>query len=445
MKVILLLSLFSLITSNASHSSEYPFPKDFKWCVATAAHQIEGNNTLNDWWEWEHRLPSKIKNSELSGLADDHWNRVDEDTELLNDLGVTTYRFSIEWSRIEPIEGQFNLEAINHYKYEIGELKKKGISPMVTLHHFTSPLWFAKKGGWANSDSPKLFERFVHFVRLQFGGSVEQWITFNEPMVLIAGGYISGVFPPGITDWNQVQAPLKNILLAHAKAYQELHKNGLAQVGIAHHLRIMDPYNKLNPIEWFLAQKLSNAFNWTMLNALKSGNIKLSVPTKINYHETIPELKDTQDFIGVNYYSRDLVQFTPHQKEAITLKVNSKNPKSDLGWEIYPTGMYDILKSVHHKFKNLPIIITENGIADQEDKLRSRFLIDHLFEVQQAIKDGIPVKGYCHWSLYDNFEWAEGFAPRFGLFNVDYLTLKRTPRESALLYRDIIFKNSINK
>ena len=445
MKVFLLISIITSLTSNPLYSTEYPFPKDFKWCVATAAHQIEGNNTLNDWWAWEHLTPSKIKNNEQSGLADDHWNRVGEDTELLSDLGVTDYRFSIEWSRIEPKEGQFSPEAINHYKYEINELKKKGISPMVTLHHFTSPQWFAKKGGWANPDSPKMFERFVHYTRLELGETVEQWITFNEPMVLLAGGDISGVFPPGITDWKKIQAPLKNILLAHAKAYKELHQNAKAQVGIAHHLRIMDPYNKHNPIEMFLANKLALAFNWTILNALKTGFVKLNVPTKINYHESIPEIKNTQDFIGVNYYSRDLIQFTPHQKDAITLKVNMKNPKSDLGWEIYPEGMYDILKEVHHKFKNLPLFITENGIADKEDKFRSQFLVDHLYEVQQAIQDGVPVKGYCHWSLYDNFEWAEGFAPRFGLFNIDYQTLKRTPRESALLYHDIIFKNSITK
>lgn len=419
------------------------FPSNFKWCVATAAHQIEGGNDNNDWWEWEHLVPSRIKNAEKSGLAIDHWNRLSEDTKLLNDLGVQQYRFSIEWSRIEPVEGVFNLEAIEHYKTELNELKKYAITPMVTLHHFTSPLWFTKLGGWSNDESPKMFLKFVQFVNQQLGTKVDQWITFNEPMVMIGGGYVTGVFPPGIKDWNQTIAPLRNILLAHSLAYKELHKNNKAMVGIAHHLRIMDPYNKLNPIEWFFAKKLSLAFNWTFLNALKNGKIAISIPTKIKYEIDLPQLKDTQDFIGVNYYTRDLIKYSPKDNEPIAAVTNKKAATSDLHWEIYPEGMYSILKAVSKKFKKLPIFITENGIADHADLQRTQFLKSHLQKVHQAIDEGVNVQGYCHWSLVDNFEWAEGFTPRFGLYNVDYNSLKRTPRRSALFYKKIIEKNGL--
>lgn len=419
------------------------FPKNFNWCVATSAHQIEGGNKNNDWWEWENLEPSKIKNKDKSGIATDHWNRVSEDTKLLVDLGVNQYRFSIEWSRIEPVEGQFDLNAINHYQEEINELRNNGIEPMVTLHHFTSPLWFTKTGGWENDESPEKFLKFVKYVNRHLGKKVEQWITFNEPMVMVAGGYISGVFPPGIQDWKKIVKPIRNILLAHSLAYHELHSNNKTQVGLAHHLRIMEPYNKLNPIDWYLARKLSKAFNWTFLNALKSGVFSISVPTKVNHKEILPQLKNTQDFIGVNYYSRDFVKFTPGQKESITLVTNDKNPKSDLQWEIYPEGLSEILMSVTKKFKKLPIFITENGIADKSDSLRPDFLRHHLLELHRAISNGANVQGYCHWSLIDNFEWAEGFSPRFGLYSVDYITLKRTPRQSALLYKNIISNNGL--
>ena len=443
MKSLLTFLLITLPILNLYSAETVHFPKNFKWCVATAAHQIEGGNENNDWWEWENLFPSKIKNGDRSELATDHWNRIPEDTKLLNDLGVQQYRFSIEWSRIETSEGVFNQEAINHYKMELAELKKYGIAPMVTLHHFTSPIWFSHQGGWANSHSPKQFLSFVKYVRQQLGESVQFWITFNEPMVMIGGGYIDGIFPPGIKDWNKAVAPLRNILLAHAMAYKELHKNTDAMVGIAHHLRVMDPFNKLNPVDWYLAQKLSNAFNWAFVDALKDGKISLTIPTIIKYKEVLPELKDTQDFIGVNYYSRDLIQFTPKKNPAVTIKVNDKNSISDLGWEIYPQGIYAILKTIHKKFPNLPIFITENGIADQNDSKRSDFLIQHLKYVHQAIADGINVQGYCHWSLIDNFEWAQGFDPRFGLYEVDYKTFKRTPRKSALLYQKIISKNAL--
>ena len=426
-------------------STFHKFPEKFKWCVATSAHQIEGNNIYNDWWAWEQIKPSKIKNGDRSLMATDHWNRYAEDIQLMKYLGVTEYRFSVEWSRIEPTEGNFNQEAIKHYRDEILELKKNGINPMVTLHHFTSPKWFADLGGWAQDSSVKQFKKYTEFVNQNIGDLVEYWITFNEPMVMLAGGYINGVFPPGIKDWKKVSEPLKNVLLAHAEAYRELHKNKLAKVGIAHHLRIMQAFSRTNPIEWFLARKLSKSFNWAIPNALKDGELDLSIPTKINYKITLPSIKNTQDFLGINYYSRDLIRFSLGSANPIQLIFNRKNKNTDLGWEIFPTGIYTILEDAHELYPELPIFITENGIADKKDKNRNSFINDHLNQIYNAIKIGIPVKGYCHWSLLDNFEWAEGFHPRFGLYEVNYETFERTPRPSALYYKSIIERNGLNQ
>ncbi len=431
-------------STRALSSTSKTFPADFKWCVATAAHQIEGGNVNNDWWEWEQLIPSKIKNNDSSIVSTDHWNKIAEDTNLMVDLGIKQYRFSIEWSRIEPEEGKFDQSAMKHYIEEIKEIKKNGIDPMVTLHHFTSPLWFSKIGGWANPKSPEKFLAFVKFVRSQLGGSVEQWITFNEPMVMLLGGYASGIFPPGISDWNQLAIPLRNILISHAQAYKELHKNAKALVGLAHHLRVFDPYHQLNPIHIYLAYVLEKAFNWTILNALKDGVISVSVPTLLSYHEEIPMLKNTQDFIGVNYYSRDFVKYKPKEKIIAAIVLKEKNPKTDLNWEIYPHGILRILRKIHNKFGDLPIYVTENGIADAKDSKRSQYLIDHLSEIQLAIDEGIDVRGYCHWSLMDNFEWNEGYSARFGLYEMDYKTLKRIPRKSASLYKEIIHRNAIS-
>jgi beta-glucosidase len=420
------------------------FPEQFKWCVATSAHQIEGNNLHNDWWAWENLIPSKIKNADKSGMATDHWNRYAEDTQIMAAMGITQYRFSIEWSRIEPIQGNFDLEAIKHYRDEIIELKKNGIAPMVTLHHFTSPKWFADLGGWGQKDSVVQFRKYVEFVNKNLGSYVETWITFNEPMVMIAGGYVDGVFPPGIRDWEKVALPVKHILLAHGEAYRELHKNKLARVGIAHHLRVMHAYHKTNPIEWYLAHKLSKSFNWAIPNALKDGELSINIPTKIKFKEKLAGIKGTQDFLGVNYYSRDMVKFTPKGKDPLVILPNEKSKKTDINWEIYPEGFGKVLEDIHNIFPDLPIYITENGLADKDDKNRTAFIRDHLIQVHKAIAKGMPIKGYCHWSLMDNFEWAEGYHPRFGLYHVDYKTFERTPRKSALYYKSIIEKNGFS-
>lgn len=420
------------------------FPDGFKWCVATAAHQIEGYNVDSDWWDWEQEA-GHIKNGARSGRACDHWNRVEEDIELLTKLHVDAYRFSIEWAKIEPAPGEWNFEAAEHYYREIEALRKRGISPLVTLQHFTLPRWIREKGGWAWEDTPHYFARFAKFAVKVIGPQVSTWMTVNEPMVNLVLGYMGGVQPPGLKgEFKDVMPPLRGLLKSHALAYAALHKYATRpiRVGIVHHLRVFDPANRWNPLDRYLAYRMDHAFNWSIGDAIESGRLRISMPLTIDINEDASYALGTQDFIGVNYYTRDMVA-VKSSAPGFELSVPKGADVSDVGWEIYPEGFYRILKDTAQHFPGKSIFITENGIADSQDTKRTKFLETHLLAVAKAIHEGVPVEGYCHWSLYDNFEWSEGFGPRFGLFEMNYETMERRPRQSAKRFSEIAAKNSL--
>jgi beta-glucosidase len=264
-------------------------------------------------------------------------------------------------------------------------------------------------------------------------------------MVLVSGGYIDGVIPPQKKDMQAASRAMVNILKAHADVYHALHslsKSRSIRVGFAHHLRIFDPVEGGGPLDRWLARVVEEAWNWALATAPETGHFKLWLPFLISIDEEIRGLRGTQDFFGVNYYSRDRIAFT-WKKPHLSRSVTPGAPVTDLGWEIYPEGMYRILRKIGRKFPNKPVVITENGIADSADRIRKQFLFTHLEGVLKAIEDGVPVEGYCHWSLIDNFEWIEGFTPRFGLYSVDYSTQQRTPRGSALLFSGIAGRNQL--
>ncbi|MEE2744122.1 MAG: family 1 glycosylhydrolase, partial [Bdellovibrionota bacterium] len=246
--------VFLFLIPSLSFSQTLTFPGNFQWCVATASHQIEGNNTHSDWWEFERR-PGTIKNNDKSIKATDHWNRLEEDTQILVDLGVKSYRFSLEWAKIEPKEGQWNKEALEHYKKEILLLKKNNINPMVTLHHFSLPLWFAKKGGWANKLAPQYFQKYVTKVYKHLGDlGVSSWATFNEPTWNLISGYVTGEFPPGKKDIKLLKDPLKGVVLSHGLAYKTLHKlakNRPIKVGFVQNLNVFLPLRWWNPLDHY--------------------------------------------------------------------------------------------------------------------------------------------------------------------------------------------------
>lgn len=433
-----------LLGSQVGGARELQFPSGFRWCVATAAHQVEGGNTESDWWDFEH-THGAIANGDTSGRACEHWDRLEEDTQLLKDLHVNTYRLSVEWAKIEPRQGEWNQEAIAHYQKELKLLKENGIEPMVTLQHFTLPRWVVERGSWEWEGMPAAFGRFTEVVYENLGKDVRDWITFNEPMVLLGAGYVQGFFPPLKKDIQAASRAFIGLLKSHAEAYHTIHRMAgvnPVRVGIAHHLRVFEPKFKISPLDWYVTEKLDQVWNWALADAPETGEVNIQIPFMISLQERILGLKATQDFIGVNYYTRDQVHFSFK-----TFEVERSIPEgaavSDLNWEIYPKGFYKILKRVADRYPRRPILITENGIADRTDRLRVPFMKSHLKALHRAISEGVPVEGYCHWTLIDNFEWREGFSARFGLYETNFATQERIPRESAKLFSQIAETNSV--
>ena len=292
------------------------FPENFQWCVATSAHQIEGNNVTSDWWSWEQR-PGAIRNSDRSGLATDHWNHLEEDVGLMTELGIGTYRFSVEWAKIEPREGEWNESALDNYRRLLKRLRENGIRPLITLHHFTLPDWVAAQGAWEWSKFPDRFERYTRYVYRALADVADvprDWVTINEPMILLTMGYLTGVFPPGEhRPMSALGSVLEGMLRAHARSYRALHEEAETRgvplrAGFAHHLRIFDPARKMNLFDRRVAKELNQIFNWALIDAVESGELRLSPPDGVEFRVSIDGLRGSQDFLGLNYYSRDVVR-----------------------------------------------------------------------------------------------------------------------------------------
>lgn len=436
------------------HHPKFPF----LWGVATSAHQIEGGNTHNDWWAWETQ--GFVEGGVRSGAATDHWNRMEADLELASDLGINSYRFSIEWSRIEPEEGRWDSEAMSWYQKLITECEKKNLIPMITLHHFTSPQWFSALGGFSNQQAFVYFLRFVDHVIANIGARIPLWCTLNEPMVLVCGTYLGKFMPPATFSPHLAARACAQLLRCHAEAYRMIHsrvpsrtgpwKDLPLQVGVAHNMLDFIPDRKWHPMEILFSRVFHHFYNMAWLNAVVGKKQKFGIPGLIPKPETVSEAlgKKTVDFIGVNYYTKAYIQWRPRDASSehspeLPLGLafaRRKEVISDLGWAIHPNGLKKILKKVSHF--GVPIYITENGIADRSDRLRPTFVKNHLEEVDRAIRSGIDVRGYYHWSLLDNFEWIKGFGPRFGLYQVDYETFERTKTRSAELYSEWIKSKS---
>lgn len=409
------------------------FPDGFLWGTATAAHQVEGHNHGNDWWDWEQR-PGRIRNGDRSDPACDHYERFEADFDLLQSLHQNAHRFSVEWSRIEPQDGVFDGTAIAHYARVLDALHARGLEPFVTLHHFTLPRWLAARGGWVNPLAVDRFARFSDRVVADLGHRVTHWITINEPTALVYQSYLAGTWPPGVRDFRSGVRVLGHLLRAHWRAYERIKaRDPRAQVGLAHHLRIFDPFRAWHPLDRVVAALYQRVFNETMLRSLRRG--RTAYPLSRAGEATGPQ--PSQDFIGLNYYTRDLLRFDPHARaDFFARRLNrAGSPVSDQGLEIYPEGLYRWLLALQPE--GLPIYVTENGVADATDALRPAFLYDHLRAVLRAMHRGIPVRGYFHWTCFDNFEWAEGYGLKFGLAACDPPTQARRLRDSSRLFAEI--------
>ncbi len=414
------------------------FPRGFLWGCAVSAHQVEGNNTNNNWWRWEkegHTL-------DLSGVACDHYNRYKEDFEIARRLNLNAFRTSIEWSRIERKEGKWNRRELEHYRKMILAMREKGLTPMITLHHFTDPIWFAERGGWEKPESVDLFERFAGRVVEELGDLIPFYNTINEPMVYAMMGYLFGIFPPGERDLAKAVNVARNLLMAHARAYRAIHEvceeRGFPkpQVGIVKNMIYFEPLDPNNKEHVGVAENMDNAYNNWFLECIHTG----AVQPPFGDGKEEEGLKGAWDFIGLNYYTKEICLPSPDPTRLFRV-IPLDAEVSDYFWIVYPEGIYKMLTRLKKYGK--PVYVTENGIAAVNDRQRCRYILRHLAEAHRAISDGVDLRGYFHWSLIDNFEWNEGFRMRFGLVEVDFRTLERKPRESAYLYAEIARRNKI--
>ncbi len=425
------------------------FPKGFLWGGATAAHQVEGGNVNNDWFIFEQK-PGKILNGVVSGDSCDHYNRFTEDFKLLKKLNHNAHRFSIEWSRVEPAKDYFSTVEIDHYIKVVKSLKDLKIEPMVTLHHFTTPVWMANLGGWENPDVVNRFEKFTRVMAEALGKDVKLWIPINEPVVYAVLSFMDGEYAPGKKGFLRGFRVVGNMLKAHALSYRAIkERNPKAQVGFNKHMRVFDPLRENNSWDIRVAGAQDKNFNMDILDALNTGKSTGQIKVAKRDKDLI---RGAFDFMSLNYYARDRIKFSPLSPGRLFGKTvvpegaetshegaTGERPEG----EVYPHGIYRLLKTLSQYEK--PLYVAENGIGTNNDKARLRYVARHIAEVGNAIKDGMDVRGYLHWSTLDNFEWAEGYEMRFGMIHVDFETQKRTVKETGKFFSDLAKKNCIDK
>lgn len=417
------------------------FPKGFLWGTATAAHQIEGGNKNNQWWLWE-QLPGKIKNGDTSEHACEHWSKWKEDFNLITEINNNAYRMSLEWSRIVPEPNIINQEALSQYRTMIETLVKENITPFVTLHHFTEPIWWNKEGSLLNKKKSHLdhFKFYVETVANAFSNLPIIWNTINEADIVASIGYFIGSFPPGTKSIRKSIKALNTLLMMHGIAYETIKKiSPESKVGMVKNMVYAQPYNKKSLLDKLLCKFVDYSLNGATLRAMRTGKLYTSI------WRSKKMLKNSFDFIGLNYYNYALVsRKLPDLNMIAQPETDTKYLCEGIGWEPYPDGLLFNLRRLKKEFPNTPIYITENGIGTNNDEWRQKYLVHHLMRVHQAIQEGIDVRGFFEWSLMDNFEWAEGYMSKFGLFGVDFKTQERIKHKSATLYSEIAKSNELS-
>jgi beta-glucosidase len=401
------------------------FPPGFLWGAATAAHQVEGDNVMSDWWQHERegRLP-------VSGRACGHYELFRRDFDLAQSWGHTAHRFSIEWARIEPEAGQWDEKALNHYVEVTEALRERGLEPVVTLHHFTNPAWFAQRGGWLQPDSPAIFRKYVERVIGKLRGRVRYWLTINEPTVYVRQGFIEGHCPPFLRGrWGRAWRAFRNLAEAHRAAFNALHQDDPnVLVSFAHNAPVVEACRLSSRRDRVAARLRDFALN-RLFFCLVGGKLERATA------------RADLDYIAINYYTRMVVRAGGSVATALFGRIcrthphENQGPVSSIGWESYPRG----LRSVIDRFGRygLPILITENGIATDDEQLRLEFIRDHLEVLNDSIRRGVDVRGYLYWTLMDNYEWTSGFDARFGLAGVNPETMVRSPRPCVRYLADV--------
>jgi beta-glucosidase len=419
------------------------FPAGFQWGVSTSAHQFEGGNVYNQWHEWEAR--GRIRSGDKCGAACNWWTAAEEDLDRAQQLGLNAMRISLEWSRLEQRPGKWDKAAIRRYRELLKAIRSRGMRVFTCLHHFTHPTWFEYSGAFASSNGPKQFELFAERVVTEFGDLCTDWVTFNEPNVYAAFGYLFGEFPPGRT--NDLQGGVAALLgthRAHALAYDAIHRQQSdAGVGIAvHYVAFRAASPALS--DRLLTRLYDAAFNRSTLSILKTGSMPGTMSVLAG---RVPEAVGKIDFVGLNIYNRLYVRW-PHSKEKTGgIFVPPNVPQGDHGCELpygeaYPEAVIPAVETYAQLGK--PIYILENGVPDRTDRIRPWVIVRTLRHIRELMDRGFDIRGYFHWSLVDNFEWNEGWRLRFGLYEIDPKTQRRSPRLSARLYHEIVTQNAIS-
>lgn len=397
--------------------------ENFRLGVSSASMQIEGGQLNSNWHDWAAQ--NKIKDGSTPANANDHYYRYHEDFLIMQEMGIKDYRFSVEWSRIEPEEGEFDTLALEHYRTMIIDMKSLGIRPLLTLWHFSHPMWFEDKKGFLNAGNIQYFMRYVGVVIEYLGDLVDEYITINEPNVYAIMGYLFNEWPPSNNNgFAQVFKVMSVLSTVHIQTYKHI-KEMLphAQVGYAHHVRHFTGQPKVN------VKMARYLFQDALAIACMTGEFKMPLRNIRRFKKGI-----YVDFIGINYYTQTTIN-------NINFDFSKDLPKNDLGWDIYPEGLARVIREVYDICQK-PIYITENGTCDNDDRFRARYLADHL---EVITKMGLPVERYYQWSFSDNFEWVEGESSRFGLVHIDYETQARTIKRSGYFYKDLIKNHGITQ
>ena len=390
--------------------SDTRFPEGFGWSTATAAHQIEGGNWNSDWWWWEHAPGSGV--AEPSGDACDSWHRWEEDADLVASLGLDSYRFSVEWARVEPEDGWFSIATLDHYRRQCEGLLARGVEPVVTLHHFTTPRWLTGRGGWEQTDAADRFAAYAERVAAHLGDLAARFCTINEPNIVASVGWGLGAFPPGVRDWERVEAVTAVFVDAHRKGVEAV-RSAAAGVPVGLTLSMSD------------------------YQAVEGGEERMR-RRRAAMEDVYLEATEGDDFVGVQAYTR--TRIGAHGQ----LGPEPGVPVLPMGYEYWPACLEATVRRAWEVTGGrVPILVTENGIGTDDDQQRIEYLHAALTGLHRAIGDGVDVRGYTCWSLLDNFEWAYGYGPKFGLVAVDRRTFARTPKPSSEWFAEVASRNAL--
>lgn len=419
----------------------FHFPRGFLWGCATSSHQVEGNNDNNNWARWEQQ-EGRIVAGQRAHLANDWWGgRWKEDFDRAAESGQNAHRLSLEWSRIQPSPDRWDEGALDVYREMLRGLDERGLMPLVTLHHFTDPLWLEDAGGWTNPRVVEWFGAYAARVVEALKEYVTMWCTINEPNVVTSLAYLLGTHPPGEQDIGKAFAVMGNQVRAHAAAYRAIHvAQPEARVGPVINYRSLVPRRPWLPLDRVATWMQRKFYNDFFVDALQTGRLDY-----LYRREGVPEAKGTMDFLGINYYTRQEIFFDIGA--ANTAYTNQRfRPEAELSPNQFianePEGFFEALKWGYRR--GVPLIVTENGVEDPGDSLRPRYLIQHIHQMWRAVNFNYRIKGYFHWTLADNFEWDRGWTQPFGLWELDAETQVRRKRRSADLYAAICNQNALS-